>query len=410
MTTTTAKQSIPRVAPKAYDYVKEVLDFGFHNSHSVGIYGRLQAQFAHRFGRKYALPHANGTSTMQTALLAADVGVGDEVIVPAYTVFSTPAAVLHVNAVPIIADVDPDTWTIDVEDIKRKITPNTKAIIPVSICGLSADLDPIMQLAREHNLLVIEDNAQCFLGKYKDRLVGSIGHFASFSFQSSKHMTCGDGGILVCDDDELAHQARKAAVLGYASLSKDPSITTIPEEVRCRPDAIRHDAIGHNERLPEIAAAVALAELERLDDLIDMRCACAALFQEVIADCDWLLEQKTPEGYEHAYWVFPVRITRDDIDWVELYRKFNELGGDGFYVGYRPVPREPVFPLLYEKVQQNPERYPQWAGRLPNYGEMQLPVWDKLQPRIIQFKTNYFDLDDAKREADILAETIRHFA
>jgi perosamine synthetase len=101
----------------------------------------------------------------------------------------TATVALYVNAVPIVADVDPETWTISVEDIRRKITPRTKAIIPVSICGLAPDMDPIMELAREHKLTVIEDNAQCYLGYYKGRVVGSIGHFASFSFQASKHMT-----------------------------------------------------------------------------------------------------------------------------------------------------------------------------------------------------------------------------
>ncbi len=165
-------KSIPRVSPKAYDYVKEVLDFGFHNAHAPGHLGRLEVELAEKFGQKFGISHCNGTATLQTALMAAGVGVGDEVICPAFTVFSTPAAAFHCNAVPVIADVDPETWTISVEDIKRKITPRTKAIIPVAISGLMADMDPIMDLAKEHNLAVIEDNAQCYLGYYKGRVSG----------------------------------------------------------------------------------------------------------------------------------------------------------------------------------------------------------------------------------------------
>ena len=112
-------------------------------------------------------------------------------IAPAYTVAMTGTVALYANAVPIFADVDPETWTICPEDVRRKITDRTKAIIPVSICGLSVDMDPILEMARQHDLTVIEDNAQCFLGEYKGRLVGSMGEFASFSFQASKHMTCG---------------------------------------------------------------------------------------------------------------------------------------------------------------------------------------------------------------------------
>jgi perosamine synthetase len=402
--------SIPRVSPKAREYVNRVLDFGFHNGSSIGMTGRLEQEFAAKFGRQYGILHANGTATMHSALLAYGVGAGDEVIVPAYTVFSTPAPVLHANAIPIVADVDPDTWTISVEDIRRKITPRTKAIIPVSICGLSPDMDPILELARQHNLLVIEDNAQCVLGYYKGRVVGSMGHFASFSFQASKHLTCGDGGILICSDEELATRARKAAVLGFSTLTAKPGQTVIPEELRCQPTFQRHTHVGWNYRLPEIAAAVALGELERVEELVAMRQAVAACFAEVVKRCDWLVPQKTPEGYVHSCWVYAVRIMRDELDWAAFRRKFVELGGDGFYGAYLPVHREPVFPTLSRLVQEHPERYPHYAGLLPDYREVSCPVWEKIQPRVIQLKTNYFDLETARQQAQILARTIACFS
>ena len=284
-------RSIARVAPKAREYVSEVLNFGFHNCTSPGFTARLEREFADRFGMKFGIAHANGTCTMQSALMAADVGVGDEVIVPAYTVFSTAAAALHVNAVPIIADVDPDTWTISVEDLRRRIGPRTKAVIPVSICGLAADMDPIMALAKEHDLVVIEDNAQCCVGYYKGRVVGSMGDFASFSFQASKTLTCGDGGILICKEEGLARKARKAATLGYAALSAEPGSTAVLEELRCHPSFARHDSVGWNQRLPEVASAVAVAELERLDELVEMRTLSAKCFEQVVKNCIILLLQ-----------------------------------------------------------------------------------------------------------------------
>jgi perosamine synthetase len=404
------KTSIPRVSPKAREYVNRVLDFGFHNCTSTGMSARLEREFAAKFGQTYGILHANGTATMHSALLAAGVGVGDEVIVPAYTVFSTAVVALHANAIPIVADVDPDTWTISVEDIRRKITPRTKAIIPVSICGLAPDMDPILELGRQHKIVVIEDNAQCVLGYYKGRVVGSMGQFASFSFQASKHMTCGDGGILICSDEELATRARKAAVLGFSTLTAKPGQLAIPEELRCQPTFQRHTSVGYNYRLPEIASAVALGELERVEELVEMRKACAACFAEVVAGCDWLLPQKTPEGYVHSWWVYAVRVTRDNLDWSAFRRKFVELGGDGFYGSYLPVHREPVFPSLSRQVRENPERYPHFAGRLPDYAEVSCPVWERIQPRMIQFKTNYFDLDLARQQAKILAQTIAFFA
>ncbi|MCL5098019.1 MAG: DegT/DnrJ/EryC1/StrS family aminotransferase [Candidatus Omnitrophica bacterium] len=402
--------SIPRVSEQARQYVNAVLDFGFHNGSSPGISARLEREFAAKFGRKFGILHANGTGTMQSALMAAGVGVGDEVIVPAYTVFMTASVALYVNAVPIFADVDPETWTISVEDVRRKITPRTKAIIPVSICGLSPDLDPIMELAREHDLVVIEDNAQCFLGYYKGRVVGSIGQFASFSFQGSKHMTCGDGGILICDNEELATRARKAAVLGFSTLSGKPGDTVVPQELRCHPTFQRHTDLGYNYRLPEIAAAVALGEFERLEELVQMRQAAAACLAEALLDCDWIVPQKTPEGYVHSYFTYAVRMLRKDVDWAEFRRQFVKLGGDGFYGAYLPVYREPVFPKLSDQVKKYPKRYPHYAGILPDYREVSCPVWDSIQPYVMQLKTNSFDLEVAEQQAEILAKTISLFS
>jgi len=401
--------SIPRVSDKAREYVQQVLDFGFHNASSPGFLGRLEQSFAAKFKAQYGILHANGTATMHSGLMAAGVGAGDEVIVPALTMASTALVALHVNAVPIFADVDPGTWTISVEDVRRKITPHTKAVIPVSIYGLSADLDPIMALAHEHKLTLIEDNAQCFLGYYKGRVVGSIGDFASFSFQASKHMTCGDGGILICQDEKLASAARRAAGLGY-SISARPGDVVIPEELRCYPSYARHVGLGYNFKLPEIAAAVALAELERLEELVEMRKLCWQLFDDVVNGCRWLIPQKTPDGYIHSCWAYAARITRDDLDWAAFRRRFVELGGEGFYGSWLPVYKEPVFQTLGAEVARRPDRYPQWAGRMPDYREVRCAVWEAFQPRIIQLKTNSFDVDSARRQADIFAETIRFFS
>ena len=403
-------RTIARVSAKAREYVSEVLNFGFHNCNSPGFTARLEREFAERFGMTFGIAHANGTCTMQSALMAADIGVGDEVIVPTHTVFSTAVAALHINAVPILADVDPDTWTISVEDLARLISPRTRAIIPVAICGLSADMDPIMELAKEHDLVVIEDNAQCCVGYYKGRIVGSMGDFASFSFQASKTLTCGDGGILICKDEELATKARKAATLGYSALSAKPGSTAIPEELRCHPSFARFGTVGWNQRLPEVACAVAVAELERLDELVEMRTLSAKCFEQVVKNCDWLVPQKTPKDYVNSCWTYSARIVDDGLDWAEFRKKFVELGGDGFYSPPLPLHLEPVFTSLSEAVQKRPERYPHFAGYFPDYRQWRCPIWEKIQPRIIQLKTNYFDTDSAQRQADILEKTIRYFS
>jgi perosamine synthetase len=402
--------TLPRVSEKAKQYVNEVLEFGFHNTRSLDFCGKLEQAFSDKFGRRFGILHANGTVTMQSALMAAGIGAGDEVIVPTFTVYMTASAVLYTNAVPVIADVDPQTWTIDPEDILRKITPRTKAIIPVSICGLAPDYQAILKIAKKHNLIIIEDNAQCFLGKQNEKLVGSFGEFASFSFQSSKHMTCGEGGILLCDDEKLAEQSRKMCSVGYSTITASPGDQTVPKEIRCQPDFTRHTEYGFNFRMSEMSAAFALGEFERLDDLVRFRQQVFCMFAEVASGCDWVTQQYIPPGNEHAAWTFAFQLNHESISWQEFRQQFMKLGGDGFYGAYLPLQHEPVFGTLYERTLKNPERYPHWDGILPDYREVRTPEWEKIQPNIVMLKTNYFDIDDAKKQMNALEKTLKHFS
>ena len=211
-------------------------------------------------------------------------------------------------------------------------------------------------------------------------------------------------------DDSLILAVLAAGGLTPAIYRRICSHVVVAEELRCNPFFERHDSIGWNQRLPEIASAVALAELERIEEVVEMRVLAGSCFEQVVSDCDWLVPQQTPEGYVNAYWTFSVRIMDDDLDWQAFRRKFVELGGDGFYGAYLPAHLEPIFANLNKAVEADPKRYPQWAGRLPDYRQWTCPVWESIQPRIVQLKTNYFDPDTARREADILAKTIRHFS
>lgn len=405
-----AERTIPRIAPSVREHIDRVLAYGFHNTTSVGVAAEMERGFAEKFDSRYAILHSNGTTTMHSALIASGVGPGDEVIVPPLTAAATGLVVLHANAIPVFADIDPETYTIDPDDIRRKLSSRTRAIIPVSIYGLPPDLDEIMEIASEHDLKVIEDNAQCYLSTYRGRMAGSIGHFASYSFQASKHMTCGDGGILICSDPDLADGARKASSFGYASATALPGESVMPEEHRCRPDAVRHVTWGFNFRMPEIAAAVTLGELERLELLVAMRIESAMLFDQVVRDCSWLAPPMVPEDRTHSFWTYVCRIDRDGPDWNELRSRFVEAGGDGFYGAWLPTYREPVLKELSAAVETQPERYPHLAGVMPDYREVSCPVLEDVQPRLMQIKTNYFDLDEAARQADILAGTLRSFS
>ena len=184
---TKAIRPLCRVSELERQYIDEVLGKQFRNSGYGEMIRRLEERFSECLGVKYAVAQVNGTATLHSALAAVDVGEGDEVIVPPLTMASTCFAVLQSRGIPVFADVNPDTFTIDPSQIEACISSKTKAIITVSLFGLMPDMDPIMEIAKQHGLRVIEDNAQCYLGYYKGRLAGSIGDMASYSFQISKH-------------------------------------------------------------------------------------------------------------------------------------------------------------------------------------------------------------------------------
>ncbi len=403
-----------RVGETDYRYVKEAMDYGFGNSERGDITTRFEREFAKKFGVKYALTHCNGTATLHSCLLAAGVGPGDEVIVPPLSAVATALAPVYCYAVPVFADVDRKTFTIDPEDVKRKITPYTKAIITVSIYGLSPDMDPIMELARQYNLTVIEDNAQCFLGYYKGRLCGTIGHMASFSFQGSKHMTtAGDGGIVITDNADLALGVRHASSFGYSTLTADPGSRTVSRDARQDWEFKRHLKFGHNFRMPVLCSACGLAQLERLDDLVDARLAITQMYCDVVSDCEWLIPQYVPDDYVSSWWAYTCRLNEEKIgvNWRDFRKKFIELGGDGLYSAWYPIHMEPVFAEMnfYGSAYRAPNEHHLYKGNVKSYNRGDCPVIEEIQPTLAQFKTSYQNYDLACRQAEALNRTIRYY-
>ena len=393
-------------------YVKEVLDSGFGAATMGGMNQRLEQGFAAKFGVKYAITHSNGTATMHSALAAAGVGPGDEVIIPAMTVISNASVVLHQNGVPIIADIEPDTFNIDPEDVARKISPRTKAIIPVGLYGLPPDLDPIMELAEKHSLYVIEDNAQCYLGMYKGRVAGAIGHMASFSFENSKHMSTGDGGIVITDDEYLAKRIRKFHGLGFSTIEAEEGRVRLRRDDFQNPNFLRHDFFGWNYRLPEVAAAVGLAQLERLDMYVERRQACAGLYLEAIEGCDYLIPQAVPEGYVNSYYTFGMVYEGEDaigVPWADFRKKYMELGGDGFYAAWQVIYNEPVMKNMAFYGKGCPVHCPLYEGPKVEWYDGMCPVAESLQPKLMQLKTNYGDDETAAQKADALRKTIEFY-
>lgn len=388
-----------RISDLERKYIKEVLDSQFRSSAGSTITKRLEEKFAKTFNSKYAISFINGTATMHAVLVAAGVGPGDEVIVPPLTMASTSFAVLHAGALPVFADIDPYTWTIDPESIQDRITERTKAIIPVSLYGLAPDMDAIMKIARENDLFVLEDDAQCFQGYHKGRIVGSIGHAASFSFQGSKHITSGEGGMIVTNDSILADKIRRFNSLGYAGVGGGVGKGKITKEMIQDPKYERHVCIGWNYRMPELCASVALGQLERLTELVNMRIKVAKLYEEAIKGCDWLEPQCVPERYIHSYWTYVIKLEdKKNVSWYEFRNKYRDLGGDGIYAAWQLTYLEPAFRGI--KFSQNQSQ---------KFELGLCPVAESVQPRLLQFKTNYYDIDIANEKTNALIKTIGDF-
>ena len=388
-------------------YVTEVLASDMKSATGGNWNKRLETMFAEKFEVKYAIACNSGTSALHSCLSAAGIGPGDEVISPAITVMMNTFATLYQNATPVYADVDPDTFNIDPKDVEKKITPKTKAIFTVSLYGLPADTDPIMKLAKKHNLFVIEDNAECYLSTYKGRMAGSIGHMSIFSFENSKHISVGEGGIIITNDEKLAERARKCAGIGYKNLRAGEGRVKLNEEVFQDPDYKRHDYLGWNYRLPEVNAAIAVAQLERLDELVERRRQAAKFYEDAIQGCNWIIPQKIPEGCTHSYWTYAVKYEGEKaigVPWKEFYRTYKEMGGDGFYAAWSVSYLEPV--MADGNYYGRGSHY---TGPRIKYEKGLCPVAESLQPKLMQFKTNYRDLELAKMKAEALRKTIEKF-
>jgi len=400
------KPNIKRIGEKEVAYVKEVLDSDFRGPRDTKMLRRAEEAFSKRLGVGYSVGHMNGTATLHSALFAAEVRAGDEVIVPPLTMTATTMAVLQADAVPVFADVVEETFQIDPKSIEKLITPRTKAIITVALYGLSPDMDPIMELAKKHNIAVIEDNAQCFLGEYKGKIAGTIGHYSSFSFQSSKHLTAGEGGMVCTNDVEAADRVRRFSVLGYASVSAKAG--KISKDDIQNPNYPRHASMGYNYRMPDLCAAVVLGQIERMDELVQRRIDVANLFLEAMKGCDWLVPQYTPKEYKNVYWGLAVRLVDAPVTWVDFRKKFMELGGDGIYAAWKLSYLEPMFETMDFSGKESVIKAT-YKGTLQEYTRGLCPVAEKVQQQILAFKTNYWDWGRAVKQADILQKTISYF-
>ena len=380
---------------KEFEYISNYLDSEGYSDEKSWVQ-RFEEEVSKHTGVKYAVACNSGTSGLHMAMVACGIGPGDEVITPGLTVVMDAYSVIHVGAKPVFADVDRTTYGIDVSEIKRKITNKTKAIITVSLQGLSVDIDPIMKLAKENNLIVIDDSAQNIQGEYKGRVAGTLGDISMLSFENKKHITAGsEGGMLLTDNEEFAIKARKFGGIGYKHMTASAGRTSLTLSDVQNPDYERFDTIGLNYRMSEVSAAIGLAQFERIDYIVNRRIAVANIFHKAVSGFKWITPQFTPKGYKHSHYTFSFEYKGNEelgISWKEFYNMYVEMGGDGFYSACVVPYLEPVF--------QNHECYKEI------YTKGMCPVAEDLQKKIMQFKTNYRSLAEAQKKANILRKLI----
>jgi dTDP-4-amino-4,6-dideoxygalactose transaminase len=314
-----------------------------------GKWGRLHGQEVARFedrfaamhGCKYGIAVVNGTVSLRIALLAAGLKAEDEVIIPPYTFFSTASAVIEANAVPVFADIDLETFNLDPKAVADSITPRTRAIIPVNFAGQVADMDPIMALAKKHKLMVIEDAAHAHGASYKDRHAGSLGHSGSFSFQSSKNLTAGEGGILITNDAESAEKFRSLHNCGR-----------VPHGVW-----YEHHVISGNYRLGEFQGAILNAQLGRLKAQTARRDRNGQYLASRLRVLPGIMPQTRPTHCtRHSYHLFMLRVDAAEfgVNRAAVVKALQAEGipcsaGYGFSLHQQPMFRNKAFgPYLPE--------------------------------------------------------------
>ena len=329
---------IPVNAPvldgKEKEYLIRCIDTGWISSEGPFV-KQFEEQFAARVGRKYGIAVCNGSMALDTAVAALNIGSGDQVIMPTFTIISCAAAIVRVGAVPLVVDCDPNTWNMDIPQLKERLrqeievkgNKKIKAIMAVHIYGLPVEMEPLLQLAGKYGLMVIEDAAEMHGQTYKGRPCGSFGEISTFSFYPNKHITTGEGGMIVTDDEGLAERCRSLRNLCFQPQQR-----------------FVHEELGWNLRLTNLQAALGLAQLERLDEFVERKRQMGRRYTEELQDLASLQLPIAKTDYaENIYWVYGL-VLKDSVpfDAKEAMQRLTQQG-IGTRPFFWPMHEQPVF-------------------------------------------------------------------
>ncbi len=271
------------------EYLAECVDTGWISSEGPFV-KRLEEGVAARVGRKHGVAVCNGSAALEVAVAALGIGPGDEVILPTFTIISCAAAIVRAGATPVVVDADPKTWNMRADLIERLVTPRTKAIMAVHIYGLPVDMDPLLALARKHRLRVIEDAAEVIGQTYKGAPCGGLGDISTLSFYPNKHITTGEGGMVLTNDAELAE---RAGALRNLCFGKEQRFV--------------HEALGWNFRMSNVQAALGVAQLERIEQTVAKKRTIGRWYEELLGDLESIERAPAQMPYaDNIWWVYGV--------------------------------------------------------------------------------------------------------
>ncbi len=306
-------------------YLLECIETGWISSEGPFV-KEFEQKFAARVHRKHGIAVTNGTAAIDAAVEALGIGKGDEVIMPTFTIISCITQIVRCGAIPVLVDSDALTWNMDVTQIEAKITARTKAIMVVHIYGLPVDMDPVLEIAERYGLKIIEDAAEMHGQTYRGKPCGSFGDISTFSFYPNKHITTGEGGMIVTNDDELAETCRSLRNLCFQ-----------PEK------RFVHERLGWNLRMTNMQAALGLAQLERLDDFVVKKRSMGRRYSDMLQDqVEIQLPLQRTDYAENIYWVYGLVLDEAHGFDAEVAMKSLSVKGIGSRPFFYPMHKQPV--------------------------------------------------------------------
>ncbi|WP_312518700.1 DegT/DnrJ/EryC1/StrS family aminotransferase [Anaerospora sp.] len=370
----------PKLDGNERKYLNECIDSGWISFEGPFV-SRFEEGMAKLTNRKYGIAVSNGSVALDTAVMALELGKDDEVIMPTFTIMSCAAPLVRAGAKPVLVDADPLTWNMRVEDIESKITPKTKAIMVVHIYGLPVDMDKVLELAVKYKLRIIEDAAEMHGQAYKGRPCGSFGDISTFSFYPNKHITCGEGGMVLTNDEKLAERCKLVRNLFFS-----------PEK------RYVHEELSYNFRMTNMQAAIGVAQLERIDETVAKKRHIGKMYTELLKGVEVIQLPVAKTDYaDNIYWVYGI-VLDDELN-IDAEVVMNKLASEG--IGTRGffwcMHEQPVFEkmkLFAGESYPHAERLARKGFYLPSgvtiTDEQQIYVVEKLKKALSEVKQSGF--------------------